>query len=221
MVGHWIGTSGWSYDGWRGRFYPRPMRKTQWLGHYAQTFNSVEINASFYRLPKPPVLEFDAGKQYFWNIETNHGSIKVRLLPETAPVHASSTMYLSRAGFYDDLTFHRVIPGFMAQGGDPTGTGMGGPGYKYASEIDTRVRHSKPGLLSMANTGRPRSDGSQFFLTFVPTPHLDGKHTIFGEVSSGMDVLRALEACGSQDGTPTEPLKIERTWIEVKPAAPK
>ena len=80
-------------------------------------------------MPKPPVFEFEAGKEYFWNIETNHGAIRVRLLPETAPIHASSTMYLARAGFYDDLIFHRVITEFMAQGGCPSGTGTGGPGY--------------------------------------------------------------------------------------------
>jgi cyclophilin family peptidyl-prolyl cis-trans isomerase len=165
-------------------------------------------------MPKPPVLEFEAGKSYFWNIETNHGPIKVKLLPETAPVHASSTVYLARAGFYDDLIFHRVIPGFMAQGGCPSGTGTGGPGYQYDGEYSPDVRHDKPGLLSMANAG-PGTDGSQFFLTFVETPWLDGKHTIFGEVVEGMDTLNALEQRGSQSGRTTEPLKMERTTIEV------
>jgi len=166
-------------------------------------------------MPKPPVFEFEAGKEYFWNIETNHGAIRVRLLPETAPIHASSTMYLSRAGFYDDLIFHRVITEFMAQGGCPSGTGTGGPGYQYDGEYSPNVRHDKPGLLSMANAG-PGTDGSQFFLTFVETPWLDGKHTIFGEVVEGMDTLKALESRGSRSGTPTEPIKMERTTIEVK-----
>jgi len=166
-------------------------------------------------MPKPPVFEFEAGKTYLWNIETNHGQIRVRLLPETAPIHASSTVYLSRAGFYDDLIFHRVITGFMAQGGCPSGTGTGGPGFQYDGEYDPSVRHDKPGLLSMANAG-PGTDGSQFFLTFVETPWLDGKHTIFGEVIEGMDTLKSLEARGSERGTPTETIKMERTTIEVQ-----
>ena len=166
-------------------------------------------------MPKPPVFEFEAGKTYLWNIETNHGKIRVRLLPETAPIHASSTVYLSRSGFYDDLIFHRVITGFMAQGGCPSGTGTGGPGFQYDGEYDPSVRHDKPGLLSMANAG-PGTDGSQFFLTFVETPWLDGKHTIFGEVIEGMDTLKALEARGSERGTPSEPIKMERTTIEVQ-----
>jgi len=166
-------------------------------------------------MPKPPVFEFEAGKTYLWNIETNHGKIRVRLLPETAPIHASSTVYLSRAGFYDDLIFHRVITGFMAQGGCPSGTGTGGPGFQYDGEYDPSVRHDKPGLLSMANAG-PGTDGSQFFLTFVETPWLDGKHTIFGEVIEGMDTLKSLEARGSERGTPTETIKMERTTIEVQ-----
>ena len=166
-------------------------------------------------MPKPPVLEFEAGKTYLWKIETNHGPITVRLLPETAPIHASSTVYLSRAGYYDDLIFHRVIPGFMAQGGCPSGTGTGGPGYQYDGEYDPSVRHDKSGLLSMANAG-PGTDGSQFFLTFVATPWLDGKHTIFGEVIEGIDTLTALEQRGTERGTPTESLKMERTTIEVQ-----
>jgi len=167
-------------------------------------------------LPEPSEFAFDSRHTYYWIVATNVGTIKIKLLPEYAPMHVSSTIYLARLGFYDGLPFHRVIPGFMAQGGDPTGTGMGGPGYKYASEIDTRVRHSKPGLLSMANTGRPRSDGSQFFLTFVPTPHLDGKHTIFGEVVDGMGTVRALEQRGSRTGETSEPLTMTKTSIEAK-----
>jgi cyclophilin family peptidyl-prolyl cis-trans isomerase len=108
-----------------------------------------------------------------------------------------------------------VIDGFMAQGGCPLGTGTGGPGYKYDGEFSRAVRHDRKGLLSMANAG-PGTDGSQFFLTFVPTPHLDGKHTIFGEVTEGMDTLSALEQRGTRSGTTTEPLKMIRTSIEVE-----
>jgi cyclophilin family peptidyl-prolyl cis-trans isomerase len=165
-------------------------------------------------VPKPPKLAFDAKRSYVWNIETNLGPIKVKLMPSVAPMHASSTVYLSRLGFYDGLKFHRVIDGFMAQGGCPLGTGTGGPGYKYDGEFDKSVRHSKPGLLSMANAG-PGTDGSQFFLTFVPTPHLDGKHTIFGEIVEGMDTLKALEKRGSRSGATSEPLLMKKTSIEV------
>jgi cyclophilin family peptidyl-prolyl cis-trans isomerase len=164
---------------------------------------------------KPPNLPFDGKRSYFWNIETSVGAIKVKLMPSVAPMHASSTVYLAKIGFYDGLRFHRVIDGFMAQGGCPLGTGTGGPGYKYDGEFDKSVRHNKPGLLSMANAG-PGTDGSQFFLTFVPTPHLDGKHTIFGEIVEGMDALKALEKRGSRSGAPSEPLMMKKTTIEVQ-----
>jgi cyclophilin family peptidyl-prolyl cis-trans isomerase len=179
--------------------------------------SKIDKNASGWRtkLPKPPRFEFVAGKEYFWSIETNHGPMRVRLMPDVAPMHASSTIFLSELGFYDDLKFHRVIDGFMAQGGCPLGTGTGGPGYKYDGEFSRAVRHDRKGLLSMANAG-PGTDGSQFFLTFVPTPHLDGKHTIFGEVTEGMDTLSALEQRGTRSGTTTEPLKMIRTSIEVE-----
>jgi cyclophilin family peptidyl-prolyl cis-trans isomerase len=166
-------------------------------------------------LAKPPKVSFTAGKSYFWNLETNKGKIKIKLMPEVAPMHVSSTIYLTRLGFYDDTIFHRVIPKFMAQGGDPTGTGRGGPGYKYDGEFDRTVKHNKPGMLSMANAG-PGTDGSQFFLTFVETPHLDGKHTIFGRVVEGMDTVKELEKSGSRSGKTTEQLVIESATIRVE-----
>jgi peptidyl-prolyl cis-trans isomerase B (cyclophilin B) len=165
-------------------------------------------------LPRPPKVSFDPKQTIYWKLSTNVGEIKIKLMPDVAPMHVSSTVYLTKLGFYDGVIFHRVIPKFMAQGGDPTGTGMGGPGYKYAGEFDPKVKHDKPGLLSMANAG-PGTDGSQFFLTFVPTPHLDGKHTIFGEVVEGQGTLRELEARGSQSGKTSEKLVIERATIEV------
>ncbi len=166
-------------------------------------------------LPKPPELEFDPSKSYYWVIETNAGDpIKIKLMPDVAPMHVSSTIYLAKLGFYDGLPFHRVITGFMAQGGDPLGNGTGGPGYQYDGEYDPKVRHDKPGLLSMANAG-PGTDGSQFFLTFVPTPHLDGKHSIFGEVTEGMETVKKLEASGSGSGRPKQPLTMTKTSIEV------
>lgn len=167
------------------------------------------------KLPKPPKLTFTAGKTYYWVLTTSKGTVKVKLLPDVAPMHVSSTIYLTKLGFYDGTSFHRVITGFMAQGGDPLGNGTGGPGYEYAGEFSPTVKHDKPGLLSMANRG-PGTDGSQFFLTFVPTPWLDGKHSIFGEVVEGQDVLKKLEAAGSQGGRPSEPLTLEKAQIVVQ-----
>ncbi len=166
-------------------------------------------------LPKPPKATFAKDKKYVWVLETNKGTMKVALKPDVAPMHVSSTIYLTRLGFYDGLAFHRVTPGFMAQGGDPLGVGTGGPGYKYEGEFSDAVKHDKPGILSMANAG-PGTDGSQFFLTFVATPHLNGRHTIFGEVTDGTDVLKKLEAAGSPSGKPTEPLSIAKATIVVE-----
>jgi cyclophilin family peptidyl-prolyl cis-trans isomerase len=136
-------------------------------------------------------------------------------MPDVAPMHVSSTIYLARLGFYDGVIFHRVITGFMAQGGDPLGKGTGGPGYDYAGEYSKRARHDRPGLLSMANAG-PGTDGSQFFLTFVPTPHLDDKHTIFGEVVEGMETVRQLEKSGSNSGRTSDKLLMHTTTISVE-----
>ena len=166
------------------------------------------------RLKMPPKLTFRKDRRYNWHLETSAGNIVIELMPEVAPMHVSSTIYLTRLGFYDGTVFHRVIKGFMAQGGDPLGTGLGGPGYKYDSEFSEEVRHDRAGLLSMANAG-PGTDGSQFFLTFAPTPHLDGRHTIFGKVIKGMETLRALESHGSRTGKPSELLKLGRATIVV------
>jgi cyclophilin family peptidyl-prolyl cis-trans isomerase len=167
------------------------------------------------KLSKPPLLTFDKSKKVFWVLDTNKGQIKIALMPDVAPMHVSSTIYLTRLGFYDGLAFHRVISGFMAQGGDPLGNGTGGPGYQYAGEFSPSVKHDGPGVLSMANAG-PNTDGSQFFLTFTATPHLDGKHTIFGKVSGGLDVVRALEKGGSQSGRTSERLEIKKATIAVE-----
>jgi len=166
-------------------------------------------------LPKPTQVSFTAGKKYFWVLDTTKGPIEVRLLADTAPMHVTSTIYLTNLGFYDGLTFHRVIPGFMAQGGDPIGNGTGGPGYQYAGEFTGGAKHDKPGMLSMANAG-PGTDGSQFFLTFVETSYLDGKHTVFGETVKGTDTLKALESAGSQSGKTKEKLEIKKATIRVE-----
>ena len=137
-------------------------------------------------------------------------------MPANAPMHASSTIYLARLGFYDGLKFHRIIPGFMAQGGDPRGNGSGNPGYEYSGEfIDKSVKHSLPGLLSMANAG-PGTDGSQFFLTFVPTPWLNALHTLIGKLVEGFQPLTFIQNAGSKDGTPTEEILINKSFIEPR-----
>jgi len=167
------------------------------------------------KLDKPPQLTFSQGKDYFWELQTNQGKLTIKLMSDSAPMHVSSTIYLTKLGFYDDLTFHRVIPGFMAQGGDPTGTGAGNPGYKYDGEFDGEIGHSEGGMLSMANSG-PGTDGSQFFITFIPTPFLDGKHTVFGKVVTDLDdSLSKIEALGSRGGRTTEEVKIIKATIRV------
>jgi len=166
-------------------------------------------------LQKPAKMTFDAKKKYYWILETSKGVIRVQLMPEAAPMHVTSTIFLTNKGYYDKLKFHRVIPGFMAQGGCPLGTGTGGPGYQYEGEFAAKVKHDRPYLLSMANAG-PGTDGSQFFLTFKATPWLDGKHTIFGEVVSGQDVMALLEAAGTPSGKPKEDLVIQKATIEIQ-----
>jgi peptidyl-prolyl cis-trans isomerase B (cyclophilin B) len=167
------------------------------------------------QLEKPEMMTFDKNKDYFWVLETNKGTIRVKLMPDVAPMHVTSTIFLTKKGFYNGLTFHRIIPGFMAQGGCPFGDGTGGPGYEYEGEFSPRVKHDSPYMLSMANAG-PGTDGSQFFITFVPTPHLDGKHTIFGRVVEGKDVVKKLEAAGSSSGKPSESIIIKKAIIEEK-----
>lgn len=140
---------------------------------------------------KPPEMIIDPKKHYTATFHTDKGDIKAELYAEKAPKTVNNFVFLAREGFYDDTIFHRVINDFMAQGGDPTGTGMGGPGYKFGDEFDSSLRHDQPGRLSMANAG-PGTNGSQFFITHVPTPWLDNKHSIFGQVVEGMDVLSSI-----------------------------
>lgn len=177
-----------------------------------------EQNAWKLKLTKPALMTFDTNKDYFWVLQTNKGEIRIKLMPQVAPMHVTSTIFLTNKGFYDGTIFHRVIVDFMAQGGCPLGTGRGGPGYAYGSEIRPNVRFDRPYLLGMANTGQPNTDGSQFFITFKPTPLLDGKHTIFGEVVAGQDTVKKLEAAGGPppDGKPTEELILTKARIEEK-----
>lgn len=124
-------------------------------------------------------------------LTTSKGVIEGTLQPSKAPVTVANFLNLAKRGYYDNLTFHRVIPDFMIQGGDPTGTGRGGPGYRFEDEVSSGLKHDKPGIFSMANAG-PGTNGSQFFITHVPTPWLDGKHTVYGHVTKGQDVVNAI-----------------------------
>tara|TARA_Y100000590_G_scaffold140675_1_gene161449 strand:- start:9511 stop:10212 length:702 start_codon:yes stop_codon:yes gene_type:complete len=139
-----------------------------------------------------PEMSIDVTKKYTAKFQLDGGKgFVVELYPEVAPITVNSFVFLAREGYYDNTTFHRVISGFMSQGGDPTGTGMGGPGYTFENEFDPEYKHDSPGILSMANAGTRNgqaTNGSQFFITHVPTPHLDGMHTVFGKVIQGLDV---------------------------------
>lgn len=125
------------------------------------------------------------------SIETSKGTIKLELYADQTPLTVANFVNLAKRGYYDGLSFHRVIPNFMVQGGDPLGSGSGGPGYKFEDEFSPNLRHAGPGILSMANAG-PTTNGSQFFITHVATPWLDGKHTVFGKVLSGQDVVDSI-----------------------------
>jgi len=140
---------------------------------------------------KPPNMEIDTEKEYFAIINTDQGTMKLKLFSDKVPNTVNNFVFLSRQGFYDGTIFHRVIADFMAQAGDPTGSGRGGPGYRFADEFHPKLRHDKPGILSMANAG-PNTNGSQFFITHVPTPWLDDKHSVFGEITEGEDILFAI-----------------------------
>jgi cyclophilin family peptidyl-prolyl cis-trans isomerase len=140
---------------------------------------------------KAPEITIDTKKQYSAIIHTGKGDIVVELFIDKTPHTVNNFVFLAKEGFYDGTIFHRVISDFMAQGGDPTGTGSGGPGYRFADEFHPSLRHDKPGILSMANAG-PGTNGSQFFITHIPTPWLDNKHSVFGKVISGMDVLLSI-----------------------------
>ena len=139
----------------------------------------------------PPAMEIDPSKSYEAVFVTEIGDFKVRLYPDKAPETVNNFVFLANQGYYDNSTFHRVLAGFMAQGGDPTGTGSGGPGYMFQDEFDPDLQFDRAGLLAMANRG-PNTNGGQFFITYAPTPHLTGLHTIFGEVVEGADVLNSL-----------------------------
>lgn len=154
----------------------------------------------------PPFL-IDVEKQYFATVKmAKGGEFVIELYPKKAPITVNSFIFLAQEGYFDGVTFHRVIEGFMAQGGDPTGRGTGGPGYRFQDEFHPSLRHDKPGILSMANAG-PGTNGSQFFITHIPTPWLDGKHSVFGQVIGGMDVLMSIP--------PRDPQRPEYPGVKI------
>ena len=151
----------------------------------------------------PPAMQIDTDKTYRATIATNRGDIVLDLYPEHAPKTVNNFVSLARDGFYDGITFHRVISNFMVQGGDPTGTGRGGPGYQFEDEVrDNPLKH-EAGVISMANAG-PNTNGSQFFITHSPQPHLNGRHTVFGKVVEGQDVVDSI-----RQGDTMESVSIE------------
>ena len=160
----------------------------------------------------PPEIQIDPKKQYKAHVETDKGTMVIELFADKTPMTVNNFVFLSREGFYDGVIFHRVIDNFMVQGGDPTGTGRGGPGYKFGDEFNSSLKHDKQGILSMATAG-PGTNGSQFFITHGPTPHLNGRHTVFGQVVEGLDVLMSIPA--RDPGNVNAPaVKIIRVTIE-------
>ncbi|MCJ7593815.1 MAG: peptidylprolyl isomerase [Desulfobacterales bacterium] len=141
---------------------------------------------------RPPAMQIDPKKSYRAVVETDKGNIELELYPQHAPNTVNNFVFLAREGFYDGITFHRVIDNFMIQGGDPEGTGRGGPGYRFEDEVKGNPLRHETGVISMANAG-PNTNGSQFFITHSPQPHLDGRHTVFGKVIEGQAVVNAVE----------------------------
>jgi cyclophilin family peptidyl-prolyl cis-trans isomerase len=162
--------------------------------------------------PAPPDLTIDLAKSYSATLATNHGHIEIELHAMDTPQAVNNFVFLANEGFYDGVIFHRVVPGFVIQGGDPTGTGRGGPGYKFRDELEKAKPYSR-GTVAMANAG-PNTNGSQFFVTVAATPWLTGKHTIFGEVTEGMDVVSAISTTetGAQD-RPAEDVVLDKVEI--------
>ena len=164
---------------------------------------------------RAPEMALKPGYDYHAVLVTSQGTVRVRLFAEEAPETVNNFVFLARDGYFDGTTFHRVIKDFMVQGGDPTGTGAGGPGYQIPDEFHPELRHDKPGVLSMANAG-PNTGGSQFFITHVATPWLDDRHAVFGEVVEGMDVVNSIRERDPQRAR--EPGEtIERVEIEEAP----
>jgi cyclophilin family peptidyl-prolyl cis-trans isomerase len=154
----------------------------------------------------PPAMSIDPKKTYQAVLHTDKGDITLQLHADKVPKTVNNFVFLAQEGFYNNTIFHRIIADFMVQGGDPTGTGRGGPGYRFADEFHPSLKHDKPGVLSMANAGA-NTNGSQFFITHVPTSWLDNKHSVFGQVTGGMDVLNSIP--------PRDPQRPEYPGVKI------
>jgi cyclophilin family peptidyl-prolyl cis-trans isomerase len=187
-----------------------PAAETEGVSKFAECERTGEKNFA-----APPEMIIDPEKSYIATIQTEKGDIVLELFAKDTPITTNNFVFLACHGFYDGVTFHRVIPGFVAQGGDPTGTGRGGPGYAIPDEEDV-ASFDAPGMLSMAKAG-PNTTGSQFFITYAPTPQLDPDFTVFGRVISGMDVLEQITP-RDPSRTPNAPPgdKILRVDIEER-----
>lgn len=188
--------------------------------HYQGSFDPQSIlefaEFSKNKFKECPPSAVEKGKKYTATLKTEKGDIVIDLFPEQAPLTVNSFVFLARQGWYDGVTFHRVIPGFVAQSGDPSGTGGGSPGYSYSNEVTPELRYDQPGRVGMANAG-PDTNGSQFFITYAPQPKLDGNYTIFGQVVSGMETLEKLTARDPSLGIELPPGdKILKVEIEEK-----
>ncbi|HMB21646.1 MAG: peptidylprolyl isomerase [Chloroflexota bacterium] len=161
---------------------------------------------------KPPAMQIDPKKKYKARMETDKGTMVIELFADKTPKTVNNFVFLAREGFYEGIIFHRVISNFMAQGGDPTGRGSGGPGYKFEDEFHPSLKHDKQGILSMANAG-PGTNGSQFFILHAPQPHLNNRHSVFGQVVEGLDVLMSIPERDPRDVN-APAVKINRVTIE-------
>ena len=209
-LGQQSGLSGTPFLLFNGRPYQGPTD----IGTLSGIVESILLEQRWFE--ECPPMTVDAAKQYQATLKTEKGDIVIDLLADKAPLAVNSFIFLANQDWYDGVTFHRVLPGFVAQGGDPSGSGMGGPGYLYDNEISADLKFDQAGLLGMANAG-PGTNGSQFFITFAPLPQLDGGYTIFGRVVSGLDVAQALTARDPQQGGELPPGdKILDVIIEEK-----
>jgi peptidyl-prolyl cis-trans isomerase B (cyclophilin B) len=184
-------------------------------GAQPQAADSGDVSAKKKQYDKPGDMKIDPAKTYTATIDTDAGTMVAELYPKLAPKTVNSFVFLAKEGFYDGVIFHRVIPGFMIQGGDPTGTGSGGPGYSLPAEFN-ETKHTR-GILSMARTNDPNSAGSQFFVMHDAYPSLDGKYTVFGKVTKGLEVIdKIVNAPRNENDRPNEPTKIKSIKIEEK-----
>jgi peptidyl-prolyl cis-trans isomerase B (cyclophilin B) len=168
------------------------MLRTIFCGNFPNIHIKEEYNMSKLEWKNQPEMQIDPVKSYRAVMETSRGVLELELYPQHAPKTVNNFVFLAREGFYNDISFHRVISDFMIQGGDPTGTGRGGPGYKFEDELKGNPLKHETGVISMANSG-PNTNGSQFFITHSPQPHLNGRHTVFGKVVNGQDVVNAIQ----------------------------